>query len=69
MNIVEKLYSKDEGIQHYVKDVLNSAEDEYNKEKLGPSTEAIIDAARKRNIPYKRIDPEYSLFSLGWGEN
>ncbi len=39
----------------------------YQREKLGPSTQAIIDAAKKKNIPYARLDPELSLFTLGWG--
>jgi cyanophycin synthetase len=33
---------------------------------LGPSTAAIIEAARKRNVPFKRLS-DGSLFQLGWG--
>ncbi len=36
-------------------------------ERLGPSTNAIIEAAKERDIPYKKMLPKYSLFSLGWG--
>ena len=33
---------------------------------LGPSTESIVQAARKRNIPFRRLN-EYSLVQLGYG--
>ncbi len=39
------------------------------EERMGPSTSAIITAAKERNIPYRRILPKYSLFYLGWGVN
>jgi cyanophycin synthetase len=34
---------------------------------LGPSTRAIVDAARKRGIPTLRLTGNASLFQLGWG--
>lgn len=34
---------------------------------LGPSTMAIVNAARKRGIPWRRLDPERSLVQLGHG--
>src|SRR5205809_6396268 len=37
-------------------------------EGLGPSTQSIIDAAKKRGIPYKRLD-DNSLIMLGQGVN
>ena len=33
---------------------------------LGPSTESIVQAARKRNIPFRRLN-DYSLVQLGYG--
>ncbi|MCL1090176.1 cyanophycin synthetase [Shewanella profunda] len=36
-------------------------------EALGPSTSAIIEAARKRGIPTLRLTEHASLFQLGWG--
>ncbi len=33
---------------------------------LGPSTAAIVEAAQKRNVPFKRLN-EGSLIQLGWG--
>ena len=34
--------------------------------RLGPSTQAIVDAAARRNVPWKRLDDE-SLVQLGYG--
>ena len=39
----------------------------HSQRKTGPSTRAILEAARKRHIPLRRMDEEYNLFSLGWG--
>jgi cyanophycin synthetase len=36
-------------------------------EALGPSTQAIVDAARARGIPTMRLAQDASLFQLGWG--
>jgi cyanophycin synthetase len=38
----------------------------YNKERLGPSTQSIVDEAVKRDIPFTRLD-ENSLIMLGYG--
>ncbi len=35
-------------------------------ERLGPSTSSIVEEAKKRNIPYLRLN-QYSLVQLGWG--
>lgn len=34
---------------------------------VGPSTQAILDAARERAIPVLRLSDDASLFQLGWG--
>ena len=34
--------------------------------RFGPSTGAIVDAARRRRIPFRRLNPD-SLVQLGWG--
>src|SRR4051794_33599046 len=36
---------------------------------LGPSTRAIVDAARRRRIPWQRLTETSSLIQLGWGVN
>ncbi|HEX8172697.1 MAG TPA: cyanophycin synthetase [Thermoanaerobaculia bacterium] len=40
----------------------------YDRNSLGPSTRAIVDAAVKRGIPYMRLD-ELNLVQLGYGSN
>jgi cyanophycin synthetase len=40
----------------------------YDRNSLGPSTRAIVDAAVKRGIPYMRLD-EWNLVQLGYGAN
>lgn len=37
-------------------------------ERMGPSTQAIVDAAKKRGVPWRRLD-EHSLVMLGHGKN
>lgn len=69
IKIVNALLSGEEGLESIIDNVLDEAKDEFLKEKIGPSTSAILEAAKKRKIPYKRADEEYSLFSLGWGKN
>lgn len=39
-----------------------------NKEKLGPTTQSIVEAAQRRGIPTLRLDDD-SLVQLGWGKN
>jgi len=43
---------------------LKDMADEY---RLGPSTRAIVDAARRRRIPVRRLTPTGSLVQLGYG--
>jgi len=49
--------------------ILREAEHIFQREKLGPSTKSILEAAKRRDIPFKRVHNDYSLFSLGWGKN
>jgi cyanophycin synthetase len=46
--------------------VLTAARRLVDDTRLGPSTRAIVDAAARRNIPWKRLDDE-SLVQLGYG--
>ncbi len=69
VKLVNKLLAGEENLESLVVNILEEAETAYLKEKIGPSTEAILKAAKKKNIPYKRAGDEYSLFSLGWGKN
>lgn len=49
-----------DGMVHRVKEIVS-------RDKFGPSTEAIIRAAEKRNIPWTRLD-EHSFIQLGIGK-
>jgi cyanophycin synthetase len=49
-------------ISHYIEDLLAIR----NKFKLGATTSYILDAVKKRNIPYRRFD-NGSLITLGYG--
>ncbi|MDG6220195.1 MAG: cyanophycin synthetase [Candidatus Thermoplasmatota archaeon] len=42
-------------------------EDAFEMERLGPSTRSLLQIARDRKIPFRRLSPRSSLFSLGWG--
>ncbi|MFP3871967.1 MAG: cyanophycin synthetase [Candidatus Aenigmatarchaeota archaeon] len=69
IKLVNKLLAGEKDLKSFVENVLKEAERAYLKEKIGPSTSAILKAAKKMDIPYKRAGEEYSLFSLGWGKN
>ena len=36
---------------------------------IGPSTRAVVEAARRRGIPVFRVTEDASLFQLGWGKH
>ncbi len=44
-------------------------QDEAARCAVGPSTRAILDAARRRDIPIMRVVEPGSLFQLGWGQH
>ncbi len=69
IELVNKLLRGEENLESFVRNVLEKAEDAFRDEKIGPSTQAILDAAKEKDIPYHRADEKYSLFSLGWGKN
>jgi cyanophycin synthetase len=48
--------------------VIAAAQRRVDHTRLGPSTQAIVDAAARRNIPWKRLDEE-SLVQLGYGRH
>lgn len=56
------------GLEYNVDAAIQELQHLYNKEKLGPSTFAIVNEAQRRNIPYTRLN-ENSLLMLGQGCN
>ncbi len=69
VKLVNKLLAGEENLGGLIENILEEAEEAFLEEKIGPSTNAILEAAKSKDIPYKRADDDYSLFSLGWGKN
>ena len=65
VNLVKYLLSE---LDYNVDNDLQSLQRLYNREKLGPSTNAIVQEAELRNIPYTRLNND-SLLMLGQGCN
>ncbi len=61
--IIEYSYNK---IYNNIIGNIEEIKKDYNNRKLGPSTKAIIDIAKKKFIPYFRMNHN-SLIQLGWG--
>lgn len=58
-----------ENLTGYVEGLIEDVKYQIRREKPGPSTKSILDAAKERKIPFKRIHDDFSLYSLGWGKN
>ncbi|MGZ9030413.1 MAG: cyanophycin synthetase family protein, partial [Burkholderiaceae bacterium] len=52
-----------------VHEIVATAKSIVARHALGPSTQAIVDAADARDIPWQRIGDTGSLIRLGWGTN
>jgi len=65
MRIVEALAR---GVEYDIKKDIEELKTIKYRDGLGPSTEAIVQEARKRGIPYKRLDKN-SLIQLGQGRH
>ncbi|NPA75113.1 MAG: cyanophycin synthetase [Euryarchaeota archaeon] len=66
--IVEKLLSGKTISHEEVQTYLHDLKKVLDEEKLGPSTQAIINSAKKRKIPIIPIDLRWSMFQLGYGK-
>ncbi len=58
-----------DNLKDYVEELIDDVNYELRIEKPGPSTKSILDAAKERKIPFKRIHDDFSLYSLGWGKH
>ncbi|UMZ75263.1 cyanophycin synthetase [Natranaerofaba carboxydovora] len=66
VDIVKKMINKEAPqIEQRIKEI----RDIVSETRLGPSTEAILKAAKKRDIPFIRLDDDASMFQLGFGKN
>jgi cyanophycin synthetase len=54
------------GVEYDIKKDIRQIHELWHNEKLGPTTQSIVDEARKRNIPVIRLD-DGSLVQLGYG--
>ena len=66
--IVGKLLSREKISKEEIESYLNDIKREYENEKLGPSTRAIIESAKKRKIPVVPLERRWSMFQLGYGK-
>ena len=66
--IVGKLFNGEELSREEIEVYLNDIKKEYENEKPGPSTRAIIESAKNRKIPVMPIEPRWSMFQLGYGK-
>ncbi|MFW6038588.1 MAG: cyanophycin synthetase [Candidatus Saliniplasma sp.] len=57
----------EEDLEGKVNSIIKKARKVYLLSKKGPSTKAILDAAKRHDIPFRHIHRDYSLYSLGWG--
>lgn len=58
-----------EQLTTFVEELIEDIKYQMRKEKPGPSTKSILDAAKERKIPFQRIHDDFSLYSLGWGKH
>lgn len=57
-----------EGKEYPLDEAINHLREIFKKQGLGPSTQALVDEAKKRKIPWKRHE-NTSLITLGYGRN
>lgn len=57
-----------EGNKYPLAEAINHLREIFKKQGLGPSTQALVDEAKKRKIPWKRYENS-SLITLGYGRN
>ncbi|MGM0510984.1 MAG: cyanophycin synthetase family protein, partial [Thermoplasmatota archaeon] len=72
VELVDSLLSGEKSeteLQSIVDSTVEEEIDLMKKAKLGPSTSAILEAARRRGIPFDRQHDDFNLYSLGWGKN
>ncbi|MGM0405404.1 MAG: cyanophycin synthetase [Thermoplasmatota archaeon] len=67
VDLYNKIADGERDLDGYVNSIIKKAQNIYARRKMGPSTKAILDAAKKHDIPFKHIQKDYSLYSLGWG--
>ncbi len=67
VELYNRILDGEKDLDGFVNIIIKKAQNIYMRQKIGPSTKAILDAAKKHDIPFKHIQKDYSLYSLGWG--
>ena len=67
VELYNKIIEGEKELEGYVNSIIKKAQNIYYMKKIGPSTKSILDAAKKHDIPFRHIQKDYSLYSLGWG--
>jgi len=68
VNDLLKDLNNHDNLTGYVEGLIEDVKYELRREKPGPSTKSILEAAKERKIPFKRVHKDFSLYSLGWGK-
>jgi cyanophycin synthetase len=66
---IDLLEAIENGREYPIDSKLRELRARQEKGSLGPSTQAIVDAATRRGIPCQTLDSQTSLVRLGWGAN
>jgi cyanophycin synthetase len=67
VELATSLAGGDTNLDQQLADGLASLRETADRQAIGTSSGAIVNAARKRGIPVTRLTPEANLFLLGWG--
>lgn len=71
VEILNSLYAEnkdEEELQVIVDETIKKEKKAYQRDRLGPSTKAILDAAKRKDIPIEKLHDEYSFYALGQGK-
>jgi cyanophycin synthetase len=67
LQLVDGLASGKDGLAGLLDQGLQRLRELAERQAIGPSTAAILQAAQRQGIPAQRLTPEANLFLLGWG--
>jgi len=67
IEIYKRVLNGEKDLDEVVKSIISKGEKIYLKNKVGPSTEAILESAKRHDIPFRHLMKDYSLYTLGWG--
>ncbi|MFW5928292.1 MAG: cyanophycin synthetase family protein, partial [Thermoplasmatota archaeon] len=71
VEVLNSIYAEDKSekeLKLIVDETIKNEKKAYERDRLGPSTKAILDAAKRRDIPIEKLHDEYSFYALGQGK-